>query len=118
MSHEERREKPIETKLKATFGAKITPDEFEKFEASWTVAKRANTSETNKPIRSKRINKIGLIYVNNQVSNSMIITVVWTSHNMITLIEIPNFVRQESNLVCWLKNSVILYAISVPGNVS
>lgn len=44
-------EKPIETKLKATFGSKVTPDEFDKFEAAWTVAKRANTSETNKPIR-------------------------------------------------------------------
>ncbi|CAB4015927.1 Hypothetical predicted protein [Paramuricea clavata] len=44
-------EKPIETKLRATFGAKVTPDEFEKFEAAWTVAKRANTSETNKPVR-------------------------------------------------------------------
>ena len=37
--------------LRATFGAKVTPDEFEKFEAAWTVAKRANTSETNKPVR-------------------------------------------------------------------
>ena len=44
-------EKPIETKLRATFGSKVTPDEFEKFKAAWTVAKRANTSETNKPVR-------------------------------------------------------------------
>ena len=44
-------EKPIETKLRATFGSKVTPDEFEKFEAAWTVAQRANTSETNKPVR-------------------------------------------------------------------
>ena len=44
-------EKPIETKLRATLGSKITPDEFDKFEAAWTVAKRANTSETNKPVR-------------------------------------------------------------------
>ena len=44
-------EKPIETKLRATFGSKITPDEFDKFEAAWTVAKRANTSETDKPVR-------------------------------------------------------------------
>ena len=27
------------------------PDEFDKFEAAWTVTKRANTSETNKPVR-------------------------------------------------------------------
>ena len=44
-------EKPIETKLRATFGSKIMPDEFDKFEAAWTVAKRANTSKTNKPVR-------------------------------------------------------------------
>ena len=44
-------EKPIQTKLRATFGSKVTPDEFEKFEAAWTVAQRANTSETNKPVR-------------------------------------------------------------------
>ena len=44
-------EKPIETKLRATFGSKITPDEFDKLEAAWTVAKRANMSETNKPVR-------------------------------------------------------------------
>ncbi len=44
-------EKIIEMKLRATFGSKIMPDEFDKFEAVWTVAKRANTSETNKPIR-------------------------------------------------------------------
>ena len=44
-------EKPIETKLRATFGNKISPDEFDKFEAAWTVAKRARTSETNKHLR-------------------------------------------------------------------
>ena len=46
-------EKPIETKLMATFGSKVTPDEFEKFEA--TVAKRANTSETNKLVRCSTV---------------------------------------------------------------
>ena len=32
-----KKEKPIKTKLRATFGFKVTPDEFEKFEAAWTV---------------------------------------------------------------------------------
>ena len=44
-------EKPIEKKLRATFGSKAMTDEYEKFEAASTVAKRANTSETNKPVR-------------------------------------------------------------------
>ena len=44
-------EKPIETKLRATFGSKVMRDEFEKFKAAWTVAKLANTSETNNGVR-------------------------------------------------------------------
>ena len=46
----------------------------------------------------------------------MIIIVVWKLH-MITLTEISNFVRPKSNPVCWLRNSMILYAISVAENV-
>ena len=57
-------EKPIETKLRATFGSKVMTDEFEKFEAASTVAKRANTSESNKPVRWSTADGYGAPIVN------------------------------------------------------